>query len=156
MQYNRVTVQRAMLHLHALAVPSSTERLAVHGISDSLGWNEATDPGKFGLVGTTDAVLVTDALTDSLTLRLEAGSTVRSWRARFARGYPQERNRRPQHAGADRPHELLRLTPRGSRLAAALAGSGLYPSARSPLGNRRWKMSALQIGRGRRGETLAE
>ena len=78
-QYNRVTVQRAMLHLHALAVPSSTERLAVHGISDSLGWNEATDPESFGLVGTTDAVLVTDALTDSLTLRLEAGSTVRSW-----------------------------------------------------------------------------
>jgi hypothetical protein len=79
-QYDRVTIQRAMLHLHAVAEPDSTERLAVHGIRTMSGWDEATDPETFDLIGVTDAVLVTDRLVDStLTLRLEAGTTVRSW-----------------------------------------------------------------------------
>jgi hypothetical protein len=78
--YNRVTIERAVLRLHAVAKPDSTERLAVHGIRTTSGWDEATDPETFDLIGTTDAVLVTDRLVDStLTLRLEAGAIVRSW-----------------------------------------------------------------------------
>ena len=79
-EYDRVTIQRAMLHLHALAEPDSTERLAVHGIRITSGWDEATDPETFDLIGVTDALLVTDVLVrPSLSLRLEAGATVRSW-----------------------------------------------------------------------------
>jgi hypothetical protein len=79
-QYDRVTIQRAMLHLRAMAEPDSTDRLAAHGIRTTSGWDEAIDPETFDLIGVTDAVLVTDALTrPALALRLEAGTTVRGW-----------------------------------------------------------------------------
>jgi hypothetical protein len=79
-QYNRVTIQRAMLHLHAVAKPDSTERVAVHGIRTTAGWDEATDPETFDLIGTPDVALVADRLVvPALTLRLDAGTTVRSW-----------------------------------------------------------------------------
>lgn len=79
-EYERVTIQRAILRLHAVAKPDSSTRLAVHGIRATAGWDEATDPETFDAIGTTDAVLVGSRLVDStLTLGLEAGATVRSW-----------------------------------------------------------------------------
>lgn len=78
-QFNRVTIQRAMLHLRAVARPDTTMRLAAHGFTSEL-WSEAVDPEVLTLVGTTDAVLVNDVLTKPLlALRLEAGPTVRGW-----------------------------------------------------------------------------
>jgi hypothetical protein len=78
--YNRVTIERALLHLHAVSKPDSTERLSVHGIYTSSGWDEATDPQPLDLVGVTDTPWATNVLdVATLTLRLEAGATVRSW-----------------------------------------------------------------------------
>jgi hypothetical protein len=78
-QYNRVTIQRAMLHLRAVAEPDSTMHLAAHGFTSKI-WNEAVDPGVLTLVGTTDVFLVNDRLTNPLLgLRIETGATVRGW-----------------------------------------------------------------------------
>jgi hypothetical protein len=83
-QFRRVTIERAMLHLHVVTEPDSTVSLAVHGIltssGPSPGWVEESDPETFALVGTSDLELVKSVLTrPSLGLRLEAGTTVRDW-----------------------------------------------------------------------------